>query len=122
MFYSILLTVLCATMISAALPPRDVYSAVIDNARDEAVSCQIIYSPLSDKQVQAERFLLTREKPHIVAERVASMGTWEARATIEKIICGDLTLSAPFNGVTGPSTNWRFRVEANRIVSVGPHA
>lgn len=48
------------------------------------------------------------------------MGTWDARAVIDAIQCGDLKLNAPFKGVQEPSVNWKFVVQPDRIRSVRP--
>jgi len=129
MFYSIVLTIFCATIISAALPPRDVYSAVIVNAKGSSVQCQIKWSepkaPITGSSSQIENVETTEAmriehlNSYIAPERRISMGSWTAGAVITKIICGDLSISAPFPGVNSPSKNWRFRVEKDRIVSVG---
>lgn len=89
-------------MISAMLPPRDVYSAVIVNGQNQPVDCRITYEESNGATLQSAKFTVTKDKPHVLGERVKSMGTWEARSPIRTIQCGLLSLTAPFQGVTGP--------------------
>ncbi len=47
---------------------------------------------------------------------------WTAAAIIKTIECGDLVLNAPFQGVVSIQRLWKFSVEPNNIVSVGPNS
>lgn len=122
MTYKLVALLFLASAISAALPPRAVYSAVIENTQPQKIQCSITWSKSPNQPLETNLFTVERSQKHLAAEKEVSMGTWVARATIEKIRCGQMTISAPFDKVTGPSLNWRFIVRPNKIESVGPSA
>ena len=110
------------SMISAIRSPAVVYSAVIENAQDASIKCHVFWSkPLGDT-LQSDILTVKKSEIYATKEKKFDMGTWTARGVIAKISCGNIVLSAPFDQVKSPSTNWRFRVESNKIVSVGPSA
>lgn len=117
MIYSIICSFVLLHVISAALPPKDVYSAVIINAQDSPIDCQVIWNKPDGNAFESNLFSIDEKMQHIVKEHVHQMDTWEARAAIEEIRCGQLSLKAPFEGVNSPRVNWHFTVTANEIIS-----
>lgn len=107
-----------ASTILAAMPPTDVYSAIIYNAQDSKISCRIVWSKPSNAEEEDGLFTIDKGKYYTVNEKQIDMGDWVARGAIHQIQCGDLVLTAPFDGVNSPSVNWKFRIESNEIVSV----
>jgi hypothetical protein len=105
--------------ISALSAPPDVYSAVIHNAQDSPIECNIIWSKPSDDTLQSGLFTIEQKQNYYTDEKTIDMGTWQAHAIIKEIHCGDLVLTAPFEGVESPKTNWEFTVYSDKIVSDG---
>lgn len=107
--------------VSAGLPaPRIIYSAVIHNAQDAAVGCRIGWSTPVNDVLENQKITIEQDKYYTVEEKLFDMDTWEARGIIQRIRCGPLVIRAPFPNVTGVEEKWEFRVESDRIVSVGP--
>jgi hypothetical protein len=69
--------------------------------------------------LQSAPFKILANNNYTVNETTIDMGTWEARAIINAIRCGNLVLNAPFQGVEGPSVYWIFVVGRTRIISIG---
>ncbi|UJR10220.1 hypothetical protein I4U23_014433 [Adineta vaga] len=120
MIYFVLCALICATTISATLAPRDVYSAVIQNAQDKPIQCSILWSKPSGEGLESALFTVEHKQHYLASEKKMNMGTWEAHAAIQEIHCGNLILKAPFDKVTSPVQNWEFIVQQDKIVSVGP--
>lgn len=110
---------ICASVCHTALPPRDVYSATVVNESGKPLSCFVSWSKIEHQPLRSQKFDLGHAQSFSAREQVFSMGTWEARAAIEKIQCGVMVLQAPFDNVHGPSENWRFVITASGIKSVG---
>jgi hypothetical protein len=106
-----------ASTISALSAPPDVYSAVIYNTQDSPIECNIIWSKPEGLTLQSGLFTIENKQHFHAIEKTIDMGTWEARAVIEQIQCGDLVLKAPFEGVHSPKTDWKFTVHSDKIVS-----
>jgi len=106
--------------ISARPAPTIIYSAVIYNGQSSTIQCNVIWLVPSGSMLQSDPFSIRKGNIYQVNERIIDMGTWEARAIINKIQCGNLVLNSPFKGVSAPSVNWKFLVQSDRIVSVAP--
>ncbi|CAF2142850.1 unnamed protein product [Rotaria magnacalcarata] len=100
--------------------PAIVYSAVIYNAQRSIIQCTIFRSQPSGPILRFGPITIKKREHHLIKEVTYDMGTWTATAIIQKIQCGNLVVNAPFDNVTSPVKNWEFRVEGNKIVSVGP--
>jgi hypothetical protein len=115
--------ILCSiSAISAIRSPAVVYSAVIQNAQDGPIQCHVFWSKPIGDTLKSDVLTVKKTESYSTKEQKFDMGTWTARGVIAKISCGDLVVTAPFDQVKSPSTNWRFRVESNKIVSVGASA
>ncbi|CAF3331057.1 unnamed protein product [Rotaria socialis] len=100
--------------------PAIVYSAVIYNAQRSKIKCTVFRPQPSGPMLSFGPLTIRKKEYHLIKEVTYDMGTWTAAAIIQKIQCGHLVVSAPFANVTSPVKNWEFRVEKNKIVSVGP--
>ena len=116
--------ILCSISAISTIPaPAVIYSAVIQNAQDGPIQCHVFWSTPLDDTLKSEVLTVKKSESYSVKEQTFNMGgTWTARGIVEKISCGNLVVTAPFDGVTGPDINWQFRVESNKILSVGPSA
>ena len=107
--------------VSASLPtPAVVYSAVIHNVQDSPVECSISWRTPKSKKLEKQVVAVSPDRYYTVNQKLFDMGTWTARGIIKRIHCGELDLSAPFPNVKSVEENWEFRVEPDRVVSVGP--
>lgn len=106
--------------VSALRAPADVYSAVIRNGQGKPVQCNVIWSKPTGQNLETGLFTVERDQPFLTNEKTVDMGTWTARASIQEIRCGKLVLTAPFDKVTSPTVNWKFLVQPDEILSVGP--
>ena len=120
MIYFVIFTVFLASTISALEAPPVVYSAIIRNAQDLPIQCHIKWAKPGGDSLESELFTVKKNQDLLTDQKVLDMGTWKAHATIQEIHCGHLVLTAPFDGVTSPQTNWHFLIEADKIKSVGP--
>ena len=125
--YTILSLLFLTSTISASVghvAPRDVYSASFYNKQNSPISCTIDWStPADDQQLEHSEFTVDSKQHYFIDEKIISMGSWEARGAIKTITCGgQLTLNAPFDGVTSPTTNWKFFIYPNEIVSGQPNS
>jgi hypothetical protein len=115
---------ICALFLSSTVSglraPPVVYSAVIHNEQNTPVQCNIVWSKPSGHTLQSGLFTVEQKQYYLANEQKISMGTWEARATIQEIHCGNLVLTAPFDKVNSPKTNWEFLIQSDKIISVGP--
>ncbi|CAF3326868.1 unnamed protein product [Rotaria socialis] len=100
--------------------PAIVYSAVIYNARRSTIQCTVFRSQPSGPMLSFGPFTIKKNEYQLIKQVTYDMGTWTEAAIIEKIQCGNLVVNAPFANVASPVQNWEFRVEKNKIVSVGP--
>jgi hypothetical protein len=100
--------------------PAVVYSGVIENEQDNSIECSVAWSSASDATIESDVFIIGKQHYYKINEKIVPMGTWKARATISRIQCDRLVLSAPFDLVDSPKDNWKFRVHSNKIESVGP--
>ncbi|CAF1120476.1 unnamed protein product [Rotaria sordida] len=118
--YSAICVLFLISTILSTPSPRIVYSAIIYNAQDSPTDCNIIWSQPSDSTLESGSFTIGRHEYYLVDEKEIEMDTWTANAVIKQIRCGKLVLDAPFDKVTSPERKWKFRVESDKIVSVGP--
>ena len=115
------ISILCfAPAISALAAPAVVYSCVMSNGQKTPIQCQISWAGPSDYTVQSVLFTLAQDEERPIDEKVVQVGTMEARLVIQRIICGDLSLTAPFDGVDSPKTHWKFIIRSKKIESVNP--
>ncbi|CAF2920068.1 unnamed protein product [Rotaria sp. Silwood2] len=121
MIYFVICTLFLAPRIFASSAPRIIYSAVIYNVQDSPIQCSVIWSqPPPDPTLESGLFTIEKHDYYIVKSKVIQLEGWEANGIIQQIRCGNLLLSAPFDKVTSPEKNWKFRVESDEIISVGP--
>lgn len=120
MIYLSVFTLILVSTISALPAPRVIYSAVIYNAQDSPVSCCVVWSPMENTNLDNGQLTIETNTYHSLKENTIDMDGWQAAATIETIICGDLSISAPFDNVNSPAKCWEFHVKTDKIVSVGP--
>ena len=116
-YFAICTLFLVSTALAIRAPPV-VYSAVIHNAQNSPVQCHIKWAKPESDSLESQLVTVEKNKDVFTDEKLIDMGTWKARAIIEEIRCGELVLTAPFDGVTSPSTNWQFIVESDKIKSV----
>jgi hypothetical protein len=117
--YFSICTLFLVSTISALRAPPVIYSAVIQNAQNTPIQCNIKWLKPEKDSLESQLFTVEKYKDVLTNEKLIDMGTWKARATIEEIRCGKLVLTAPFEGVTSPTINWHFVVEHDKIKSVG---
>jgi hypothetical protein len=106
--------------ISARPSPLIIYSAVIYNKQNSSIQCKITWLKPTGGTLQSDLLQIEPNKVNVVDEQLFDMGSWTARAIIQRIQCNDFVLAAPFEGVRGPSIKWRFVVKSDRIASVKP--
>ncbi|CAF1443993.1 unnamed protein product [Rotaria sordida] len=112
---------LCLTSKILALPaPSVVYSAVIYNAQELPIQCNVFRSHPDGRLLKYRPFTIRRNEYRLIKEVTLNMGTWTAVAIVKKIKCGNLVLTAPFDHVRSIQHNWEFHVQPDKIVSVGP--
>jgi len=100
-------------------PTGRIYSAIIQNKQYVPIRCTVSWEMLgSGAAVNPDVFTIDSMQSKIVNEKSLNMGTWTAVAPIKSIKCGNLVLSAPFEGA-GIEKLWKFSIESNRIVSEG---
>ncbi|CAF2976347.1 unnamed protein product [Rotaria socialis] len=119
MIYFAIFTLLLTSRISPLPAPAIVYSAVIYNAQRSTIHCTVFRSQPSGPKLSSGTYTIKKNEYELIKEVTYNMGTWTQAAIIEKIQCGHLVVNAPFNNVISPVQNWEFRVEKNKIVSVG---
>ncbi len=111
---------LISTISAIPAPSGIVRSAIIQNKQYVPVRCTITWSKLpSGTEINPDVITIDSMQSKIVNEKMVDMGTWTAASNIKTITCGNSVLSSPFEGV-GIAKLWKFSVESNRIVSVGP--
>jgi hypothetical protein len=120
--YSTFYILFLLSTISAVTSPLIIYSAIIYNKQGSTIQCNVIWLVPSGALLQSDTFSIEENNSYIVHEQIIDMGSWDARAVINSIQCGDLVLNAPFKGVEGPSINWKFLVKWNRIFSIRPNS
>ncbi|CAF1432159.1 unnamed protein product [Adineta steineri] len=121
MIYFTVCTLLFASTCLALRAPAVVYSAIIENACDTPIQCSIVWSQVSGQTLQSGLFTIANKQNYLVNEHETTIDTWKARSIIQEIHCGKLVLAAPFDKVISPQTNWKFIVQSDKIVSVGPN-
>lgn len=116
-----LIGILCLLSTVPARPsPQIIYSAVIYNAQYSPIQCKVTWLKPSGDNLESDLFQIKSRRGYSIGENIFDMGSWEARAIINEIQCGDLVLTAPFKGVNEPSVNWIFVVRPNGIGSFNP--
>lgn len=114
-----IISTISATVRSPA--PAVVYSAIIHNEQNAPIDCYVVRTTSSKDNLQSAGFTIQAKKQYIVDEVVNNEGTFQTRATIKEIHCGQLSITEPFDGVTSPKTNWDIYVEPTKIVSGKQH-
>jgi len=100
-------------------PTGRIRSAVIQNKQYVPIRCTVSWEVLgSDNSVNPDVFTIDSMQSKIVNEKLLDMGSWKAVAYMKTVKCGNLVLSAPFEGARIEQL-WKFSVESNRIVSEG---
>jgi len=115
--YSAIYILFLASTISATIAPPHIYSAVIHNAQNSPIQCHIVWLKGADDKSQSDLFTIERSEKFFTGEKSIDMGSWQGRAVIDEIHCGDLALKAPFDGVNSPKQNWEFVVHPDEIKS-----
>lgn len=100
--------------------PQIIYSAIIYNGQDSPIDCKVTWLKPNQQLQESNSFQIPVKKGYPIEEKTFDMGGWEARAIINKIDCGSVSVTAPFEGVTNPSVNWRFVVRTKKIFSIKP--
>lgn len=100
--------------------PAVIYSATIENTLPIGVQCRVVWSTPKENRVQSNFFLVKKYSHFAIPEQILDMGSWQARAIIEKIHCAEHELSAPFKYVDSPKLDWKFRITSQGILSVPP--
>ncbi len=111
-----------STISALPAPGSSLYSAVIENKQNAPIQCTISWESRNGPLPNKDTITIDSMESSIVNERDIDMGTWTAAAIIKTIECGDLVLNAPFQGVVSIQRLWKFSVEPNNIVSVGPNS
>ena len=122
--FTIQLTVCVALLfaISSAIPSpgQHVFSAIIHNKQSIPTRCTITWefdnAPMPDR----DTFTIASNDAKLVNERIIDMGSWTARAFIQEIECGGLSVTHPFRGVDSFEMYWNFDIQPTEILSVGP--
>lgn len=122
--FIIQLTVCVALLvaISSAIPAPapHVFSAIIHNKQSIPARCTITWEFENAPMPNRDVFTIASNDAKLVNERIIDMGSWAARAFIQKIECGSLSLAHPFAGVNSFEINWNFDIQPTEILSVGP--
>ncbi|CAF4580226.1 unnamed protein product [Rotaria sp. Silwood1] len=105
--------------ISAIPAPGIVLSAVIRNTQNTPVQCTISWAIDNDQTSNHHIITVESNKYKVVFEKNINTSEFIAGAFIQQIHCGDLVLNAPFTRVLAVERLWEFRIESDRIVSVG---
>ncbi len=114
---------LISTISAIGAPGGDVLSAVIYNYQNVPIQCALDWQTFSGgPRLDREMIIIDSMQYTVVDENIFDMGTWKANAFMRKIECGGLVLAAPFEGLARQEQLWQFRVEPNKIVSVGPNS
>ncbi|CAF1635884.1 unnamed protein product [Rotaria sp. Silwood1] len=120
MIYVAIFTLFLASRISSLPAPSTLYSAVIYNARKTPIQCVTFWNSYSVPNFKIGPFTIQRNGYKVLSEVEFNFGSWRGAGIIKKIQCGKLILTAPFQNVRTATRNWEFRVQPNKIVSVGP--
>jgi hypothetical protein len=118
--YFVICILFICSIISALPTPAIVYSGVIHNTQNSRIQCNIFWSTPANNSLLRDLITVEQNNYYVIKEKLIDMGSWTARGIIKGIRCGHLMLRAPFPNVRTIEINWEFRVEPNRIVSVGP--
>lgn len=118
--YFLLSLTIFLPIISSTPSPPVIYSAIIYNGQDSTIECKVTWLKPTEELLESNSFQIPVRKGYPIGEKLFDMGGWEARAVINKIDCGTVSVTAPFEGVTSPSINWRFVVRSKKIFSVKP--
>ncbi|CAF2993045.1 unnamed protein product [Rotaria sp. Silwood2] len=105
--------------ISAIPATGVVLSAVIRNTQNTPVQCTINWTTYNGPTSNQDIIMVESNKYKLVFEKSIYIGTSIADVFIQEIHCGDLVLTTPFARVLAIERLWEFRVESDRIVSVG---
>ncbi|CAF4537372.1 unnamed protein product [Rotaria socialis] len=96
-----------------------VLSAVIRNIQNTPVQCTIIWSTSFGSISNKDIITVASHRYKVVFEKIQDIDSWMPDAFIQEIHCGDLVLTNPFARVFSRERLWEFRIEPDRIVSVG---
>lgn len=96
-----------------------VLSALIRNLRDTPVECIVSWSTVYGRIPVQDVIRIESNKYNLIFEKEMDVDLWTGDTFIEEIHCGDLVLSNPFPRVFSVERLWEFRIESDRIVSVG---
>lgn len=118
-FSFVILALLLITTNSAMAKPTMILSAVIRNVHDKPVECTVHWATFVEAISAKDHIIVASHQVHVVPDKDINMGTWVSSGFIDRIECGSLSIASPFPLASGTQRNWEFRVEANRIVSVG---
>ncbi len=106
--------------ISARPSPLVIYSAVIYNRQNSSIDCKLTWLKPTGGTLQSDLLKIDTNKAYVANEELFDMDGWTARGIIQRVQCNDFILTAPFEGVRGPSIKWKFVVLPNGIVSIRP--
>jgi len=112
---------LISTISAIPYPSADVKSAVIHNNKNLPVRCTISWAGIDGPLEIKDTITIESKQSKTVNGRDINMGSYTAFARISTIQCGAFSLNAPFHANRMVKALWQFRVEEDRLLSVGPN-